>query len=69
MKIEILICTGLILNDHSNPYIESTTVLSDRQLYKNDKILSAFHRLVLGHDVILMVATTSNCILNTHISL
>ena len=29
MKIEISICTGLMLNDHSNPYIESTTVLSD----------------------------------------
>ena len=32
MKIEISICTGLMLNDHSNPYIESTTVLSDRVL-------------------------------------
>ena len=30
MKIEISICTSLMLNDHSNPYIESTTVLSDR---------------------------------------
>ena len=29
MKIEISICTGLMLNDHSNPYIESTTLLSD----------------------------------------
>ena len=29
VKIEILICIGLMLNDHSNPYIESTTVLSD----------------------------------------
>ena len=29
MKIQILICTGLMLNDHSNPYIESTIVLSD----------------------------------------
>ena len=29
MKVKILICTGLMLNDHSNPYIESTTVLSD----------------------------------------
>ena len=29
VKIEISICTGLMLNDHSNPYIESTTVLSD----------------------------------------
>ena len=30
VKIEISICTGLMLNDHSNPYIESTTVLSDK---------------------------------------
>ena len=29
VKIEISICTGLMLNYHSNPYIESTTVLSD----------------------------------------
>ena len=29
VKIEISICTGLMLNDHSNPYRESTTVLSD----------------------------------------
>ena len=33
MKIEISICTGLMLNDHSNPYIESTTVLSDTYAY------------------------------------
>ena len=33
MKIEISICTGLMLNSHSNPYIESTTVLSDLQCY------------------------------------
>ena len=32
VKIDILICTGLMLNDHSNPYIESTTVLSDTTL-------------------------------------
>ena len=32
VKIEISICTVLMLNDHSNPYIESTTVLSDRSL-------------------------------------
>ena len=31
VKIRILICTGLMLNDHSNPYIESTTVLSDNE--------------------------------------
>ena len=30
VKIKISICTCLMLNDHSNPYIESTTVLSDR---------------------------------------
>ena len=34
MKIEISICTGLMLNDHSNPYIESTTVLSDIYIYR-----------------------------------
>ena len=33
VKIEISICTGLMLNDHSNPYIESTTVLSDNYYY------------------------------------
>ena len=33
VKSEIFICTGLMLNDHSNPYIESTTVLSDRDYY------------------------------------
>ena len=26
------ICTAIMLNDHSNPYIESTTVLSDYYL-------------------------------------
>ena len=30
MKGQILICTAIMLNDHSNPYIESTTVLSDK---------------------------------------
>ena len=29
MKGQILICTAIMLNNHSNPYIESTTVLSD----------------------------------------
>ena len=29
MQIEISVCTGIMLNDHRNPYIESTTVLSD----------------------------------------
>ena len=29
MKGQIFICTAIMLNDHSNPYIESTTVLSD----------------------------------------
>ena len=33
VKIEISICTGLMLNDHSNPYIESTTVLSDIRIH------------------------------------
>ena len=26
VKIKILICTGLMLNDHSNPYIETTVL-------------------------------------------
>ena len=31
MKTEISVCTSIMLNDHSNPYIiESTTGLSDR---------------------------------------
>ena len=33
VKGQILICTAIMLNDHSNPYIESTTVLSDRDCY------------------------------------
>ena len=32
VKGQILICTAIMLNDHSNPYIESTTVLSDRRV-------------------------------------
>ena len=47
--------------------------LYHRQLHENDKILSAFHPPFLGHGVILMVATTSNMLLekvpNTHIGL
>ena len=39
MKIEISICTGLMLNDHSNPYIESTTVLSDVHVHVESTIL------------------------------
>ena len=31
-KIDISICIFLMLNDHSNPYIESTTVLSDNYI-------------------------------------
>ena len=34
VKGQILICTAIMLNDHSNPCIESTTVLSD--IYLND---------------------------------
>ena len=29
VKSEISACTAIMLNDHSNPYIESTTVHSD----------------------------------------
>ena len=46
VKIKILICTGLMLNDHSNPYIESTTVLSDTHnytiIYTHDVFLVSF---------------------------
>ena len=35
VKGQILICTAIMLNDHSNPYIESTTVLSDNNFYYN----------------------------------
>ena len=38
VKIEISICTGLMLNGHSNPYIESTTVLSDNRFSMHDSI-------------------------------
>ena len=37
VKTEISICTGLMLNDHSNPYIESTTVLSDTHPKQNSE--------------------------------
>ena len=37
VKIEISICTGLMLNDHSNPYIESTTVLSDKYIRQSSR--------------------------------
>ena len=29
VKSEILACTAIMLKDHSNPYIDSTTILSD----------------------------------------
>ena len=29
MKSEVSVCTAIMLNDHSNPCIESTTVFSD----------------------------------------
>ena len=34
VKGQILICTAIMLNDHSNPYIESNTVLSDIYIYR-----------------------------------
>ena len=34
VKGQILICTVIMLNDHSNPYIESTTVLSDIYIHR-----------------------------------
>ena len=42
VKIEISICTGLMLNDHSNPYIESTTVLSDYD-HNNEFLIIIIH--------------------------
>ena len=37
VKGQILICTAIMLNDHSNPYIESTTVLSDMHASQSKK--------------------------------
>ena len=48
VKIKILICTGLMLNDHSNPYIESTTVLSDRQTDRGRVELPRWGSLMLA---------------------
>ena len=43
VKGQILICTAIMLNDHSNPYIESTTVLSDsRYIYYFSKPWGCF---------------------------
>ena len=39
VKGQILIFTAIMLNDHSNPYIESTTVLSDNyRLFVSDNL-------------------------------
>ena len=47
VKGQILICTAIMLNDHSNPNIESTTVLSDIiipfVIYENFHLLVSFH--------------------------
>ena len=44
MKGQILICTAIMLNDHSNPYIESTTVLSDIYMWMGQvKMEHYFH--------------------------
>ena len=46
VNIEISICTGLMLNDHSNPYIESTTVLSDT-LPPSSQMWSIIHSIMI----------------------
>ena len=54
LKIEISICTGLMLNDHSNPYVESTTLLSYN--YNTNKtnvaeILSVYYFDMIIYDI------------------
>ena len=60
MKIEISICTGLMLNDHSNPYIESTTVLSD---IKHLNSACIYLRLQVEG----LLCRTSECKLHVHV--
>ena len=50
VKIKILICTGLMLNDHSNPYIESTTVLSD-MVFHSFSMLFYFRFFLLNSSI------------------
>ena len=35
VKGEIKICTGIMINDHSNPYIKSSTVLPEINGFQN----------------------------------
>ena len=42
VKGQILICTAIMLNDHSNPYIEITTVLSDNGFFTDTDIGSKY---------------------------
>ena len=59
MKGQILICTAIMLNDHSNPYIESTTVLSDN----NFLILLSIYVHIHVHVYVqhICAVTASNC--------
>ena len=62
-KGQILICTAIMLNDHSNPYIESTTVLSDTcAIYHriNNNIMRKTHCTVgiTGYEYTCIIITT-----------
>ena len=50
VKIEISIYTGLMLNDHSHPYIGNTTVLSDK--YINVYIILMYVHTLYVHNTI-----------------
>ena len=66
MKIEISICTGLMLNDHSNPYIESTTVLSDTCIVNYPYMLVIYllnlHTVCIFHSSLELVESVINLI-------
>ena len=47
MKTEISVCTTIMLNDHSNPYIESTTILSDKCSFSQTACVSDISDLIL----------------------
>ena len=52
LKIEISICTGLMLNDHSNPYVESTTLLSYNYNTNVAEILSVYYFDMIIDDMV-----------------
>ena len=61
MKIEISICTGLMLNDHSNPYIESTTVLSDIPISLMHDYNRTFISILCRHESSIFVNDSTSC--------